>query len=68
MFVIKISIVLSYTFILRKQLHFIAFNLKIIGHENPDNNLGSLCIYSQHMGEIICTKVGSTHCFRDFNV
>jgi hypothetical protein len=30
---------LSYTFIFRKQFYFIASDLKIIGYENPDNNL-----------------------------
>jgi hypothetical protein len=33
---------LSYTFIFRKQFFF--SNLRIIGHENPDNNLESHCI------------------------
>jgi hypothetical protein len=33
---------LSYTFIFRKQFHFVFNDLKIIGHRNPDNNLESL--------------------------
>jgi hypothetical protein len=35
---------LSYIFIFRKQFNFIPFGLKIIGHENTDNNLESPCI------------------------
>jgi hypothetical protein len=34
----------SYVFIFRQQLYFVFFNLKIIGHGNPDNNLESHCI------------------------
>jgi len=32
---------LSYNFIFRKQFYFIFSGLKIIGHENPDNNFES---------------------------
>jgi hypothetical protein len=32
---------LSFTFIFRKQVYFIPFGLKILGHENHDNNLES---------------------------
>jgi hypothetical protein len=35
---------MSYFFIFRKQFHNIIYDFKIIGHENPDNNLESLCI------------------------
>jgi hypothetical protein len=35
---------LNYTFVFRKPFYFVAFGLKIIGHQNPDNNLESLCI------------------------
>jgi hypothetical protein len=37
---------LSYTFILRKQFYFIFIDLKIIGHENPDSNLESHCMWT----------------------
>jgi hypothetical protein len=32
-----------YTFIFRKQFYFVMFDLKIIGHGNPDSNLESPC-------------------------
>jgi hypothetical protein len=35
---------LSYNFIFRKQFYLIAFDLKIIGYGNTDNNLESRCI------------------------
>jgi hypothetical protein len=35
---------LSYIFIFHKQFYFVISGLKIIGHENPDNNLESPCI------------------------
>jgi hypothetical protein len=38
--------ILSETFTSHKEFYFVTSNLKSIGHENPDNNLESLCVIS----------------------
>jgi hypothetical protein len=38
----------SYIFIFRKQFYVILSYMTIIGHENSDNNLESLCICCRH--------------------
>jgi hypothetical protein len=46
--ILQVIKLLDYIFIFRKQFNFIFFGLKIIGHGNPDNNLGSACMYENY--------------------